>query len=131
MTVVQMRRKAVQTRPTSRKSVIRRSKRVYAIAFDLDTAIAEKMCGPNFRGVCYPKIAAVMAEHGFNRQQGSLYFGDEDSDAVKCFMVVRDLDDRFAWFGRAVRDLRMLRVDEDSDMMPILSNRLRLESTGT
>ena len=107
----------------------RKAQRVYAIAFDLDTATAEKLCGPNWRG-CYEKIALVLRQHGFARQQGSVYFGDESSDAVQCVMAIQDVDRRYAWFGRVVRDLRMLRVDEDNDLMPALNNRLRLGDDG-
>ncbi len=57
----------------------------------------------------------------------AVYFGDEDSDAVRCVVAVQDLDNRCAWFGRVVRDLRMLRVDENNDLLPALSNRLRLD----
>jgi virulence-associated protein VapD len=102
---------------------------VYAIAFDLDTATAEKMCGQSWRG-CYEKIALVFAEFGFTRVQGSVYFGDEATDAVHCVMAVQEADRRFSWFGRAVRDLRMLRVDEDNDLMPAINNRLRLGDDG-
>lgn len=98
---------------------------MYAIAFDLDTGTAEALCGSGWRN-CYAQIGLVMAEYGFARQQGSVYFGDEASDAVRCVLAVQDLDRRYSWFGRAVRDLRMLRVDEDNDLLPLLSNRLRL-----
>ncbi|RZT56821.1 virulence-associated protein VapD [Sphingomonas sp. BK036] len=98
---------------------------MYAIAFDLDTGAAEAACGSGWRN-CYAQIASVMAEYGFNRQQGSVYFGDENSDAVRCVLAVQDLDRRYAWFGRSVKDLRMLRVDEDNDLLPLLSDRLRL-----
>jgi virulence-associated protein VapD len=101
---------------------------VYAISFDLDTAAAEKLCGNGWRG-CYEKIATVFAEFGFSRVQGSVYFGDENSDAVRCVMAVQEADRRYAWFGRVTRDLRMLRVDEDNDLLPALSNRLRLDNT--
>jgi virulence-associated protein VapD len=97
---------------------------VYAIAFDLNTTAAEAACGPGWRS-CYEKIAAVLAEHGFGRQQGSVYFGDESSDAVHCVMAVQALDRRYSWFGRVVRDLRMLRVDEDNDLLPALNSELR------
>ena len=106
-----------------------RSRRVYAIAFDLDCEVAERLCGANFRGACYQKIERVLAEHGFERRQGSLFFGGEDSDAVQCVVAVQDLDRRFHWFGRAVKDLRMLRVDENNDLLPALSNRLRLDES--
>jgi len=102
---------------------------VYAIAFDLDTAAAERHCGPSWRR-CYEKISQVFAEFGFARVQGSVYFGDETSDGVQCVLAVQAADNRFAWFARCVRDLRMLRVDEDNDLMPAINRRLRLESDG-
>ncbi|NIJ34093.1 virulence factor [Sphingomonas oligoaromativorans] len=115
-----------QKRMAPPQAAYKRAKRVYAITFDLDGKIAEAMCGASWRGTCYAKIQSVFAEHGFGRVQGSVYFGDQDSDAVRCVLAVQDADRRFSWFGRAVRDLRMLRVDEDNDLLPLLSNRLRL-----
>lgn len=120
MPVIPMRNQRVKAhRPQQR------TKRVYAIAFDLNTTRAEQICGSGWRN-CYNQIAAVLAEHGFDRKQGSVYFGDESSDAVRCVMAVQDLDRRYAWFGRVVTDLRMLRVDEDNDLLPALSSELRL-----
>lgn len=113
----------VRTSPQHRSQ---RKERVYAIAFDLNSARAEKACGPNWRGSCYAQIAHVLADFGFARKQGSVYFGDHTSDAVRCVMAVQELDRRYAWFGRVVSDLRMLRVDEDNDLLPALSNELRL-----
>lgn len=123
MSVVSLNPKRAAPLPAAQK----KAKRVYAISFDLDSKTAESMCGQNWRGTCYAQIKAVMAEYGFARVQGSVYFGDADSDAVRCVLAVQDLDRRYAWFGRAVRDLRMLRVDEDNDLLPLLSNRLRLD----
>lgn len=122
--IIPMRRKSIPRATTTRKA-----RRVYAISFDLDTAAAEKLCGTSWRG-CYEKIATVFAEFGFARVQGSVYFGDENSDAVRCVMAVQEADRRFAWFGRVTRDLRMLRVDEDNDLLPALSSRLRLGDEG-
>lgn len=124
MSVIPMRAKRIP-----RATAVRKARRVYAIAFDLDTALAEKLCGTAWRG-CYEKIALVFAEFGFSRVQGSVYFGDESSDAVRCVMAVQEADRRYAWFGRVVRDLRMLRVDEDNDLMPAINNSLRLEGDG-
>jgi hypothetical protein len=62
MTLILMRSR----KPIPRPSIKRKAARVYAISFDLDTAAAEKRCGANWRN-CYPKIAAVFAEFGFDR----------------------------------------------------------------
>jgi virulence-associated protein VapD len=43
-------------------------------------------------------------------------------------MAVQEADRRFAWFAMVVRDLRMLRVDEDNDLMPVLNNQLRFDN---
>jgi virulence-associated protein VapD len=125
MSVIPMRGR----KPIPRPSAKRKATRVYAICFDLDTAAAERVCGQNWRN-CYPKIRDLFAEFGFGRVQGSVYFGDETSDAVRCVMAVQEADRRFAWFAQAVRDLRMLRVDEDNDLMPAINNRLRLDNSG-
>lgn len=117
----------VRTKRLPRASETRKATRVYAIAFDLDSAVAEKMCGPSWRGTCYAKIATIFGEFGFSRVQGSVYFGGPDSDAVRCVMAAQEADRRLPWFGRAVRDLRMLRVDEDNDLLPALNSQLRFD----
>lgn len=119
----------MHARRVPRATANRKASRVYAIAFDLDTAAAERHCGASWRG-CYEKISSVFAEFGFARVQGSVYFGDETSDGVQCVLAVQAVDQRFAWFARCVRDLRMLRVDEDNDLMPAINRRLRLEDDG-
>lgn len=104
---------------------LRKAGRVYAIAFDIDTQVAQSVLGDTWK-TCYGAIERGLALHGFSRAQGSLFFGDETSNAVTCIKAVQDLDEKHAWFGRIVKDLRMLRIDEDNDLLPALSNRLRL-----
>lgn len=104
---------------------LRKAGRVYAIAFDIDTQVAEAVMGDTWKS-CYGMIERGLAAHGFKRMQGSLYFGTPESNAVTCVIAVRDLDDRYQWFGRIIKDLRMLRIDEDNDLRPALNNRLRL-----
>jgi virulence-associated protein VapD len=100
--------------------------RVYAIAFDIDTQAAERVIGEGWKS-CYDKIDRVLSAHGFRRQQGSLFFGNEYTNAVCCVNAVQEIDTKYAWFGRVVRDLRMLRIDEDNDLLPALSNRFRFD----
>src|SRR5436305_941916 len=94
-----------------RPAPAKRTGRVYAIAFDLDSQAAERLLGSGWRS-CYDRIERVLATHSFRRQQGSLFFGDEFTNAVSCVSAVQELDIKYAWFGRIVRDLRMLRIDE-------------------
>lgn len=91
---------------------------VYAITFDLDTQTLEASYGnPSWRNA-YTDIRNVLAGHGFTWQQGSVYFGDDSVDAVRCVLAVQDLGRKFAWFHPSVRDIRMLRIEENNDLTP-------------
>lgn len=93
--------------------------RMYAMAFDLDTA-ACKRCypGANWRAA-YGDIQRVLEKRGFWTQQGSLYFSNHGR-AVAIWEAVADLNTRYPWFRHVVRDLRMLRVEENDDLLPLL-----------
>jgi virulence-associated protein VapD len=101
---------------------------VYAIAFDVNTAAAEAVLGDGWK-TCYGRIQNVLNEHGFENVQGSLYFGSPESNSVSCVMAVQALDDRFSWFSKIIRDLRMFRIDENNDLLPVLGNRLRFDQS--
>ena len=100
---------------------------MYAIAFDLDTDSAERLCGPAWR-TCHAKIAAVFAEFGFSRVQGSVYFGGDMVNAVTCVVAVIDLTNTFPWFAKSVRDIRMLRIEEQNDLAPAIQQALAMQS---
>ena len=61
-----------------------------------------------------------MEKNGFKWQQGSVYFGDESINAVNCVMVVQKLAKKFPWFSACVKDVRMLRIEENNDLMPAI-----------
>jgi virulence-associated protein VapD len=58
---------------------------------------------------------------GLDRQQGSVYFGDETVDAVRCVLAVQDLANSYAWFSPSVRDIRMLRIEDNNDLTPAIT----------
>jgi virulence-associated protein VapD len=66
----------------------------------------------------YAEIRKVLRKHGFNWQQGSVYFGDESVNAVTCVLAAMDLSASLAWFAHSVRDIRMLRIEEFNDLRP-------------
>lgn len=41
-------------------------------------------------------------------------------NAVTCVLAVQDLTRRLAWFRPAVRDMRMLRIEENNDLGPAI-----------
>lgn len=92
--------------------------RVYAIAFDMDTGTMQEEYGdPNWRKG-YAEIGEILKSHGFDdHKQGSVYFGDpERVRAVTCVVAVQDLARQLPWFTASVRDIRMLRIEEEDDL---------------
>ena len=95
---------------------------MYAIAFDLQQDILAQTYGSSTYTNAYTDIKKLLTDYGFNRQQGSVYFGDKNRkiDAVTCVMAVQELTQRFNWFAPSVKDIRMLRIEEDNDLMPAI-----------
>jgi len=94
---------------------------MYAIAFDLEQDTLSKTYGSPTYTNAYADIKRVLGSYGFTRQQGSVYFGDtEKVDAVKCVLAVQDLAKRFSWFSVSVEDIRMLRIEDNNDLMPAI-----------
>ena len=93
---------------------------MYAITFDLDTkALEQHYPAPNWRNA-YSDIATTLGSYGFERQQGSVYFGNSAVTAVTCFTATNALISTYAWFRLCVRDIRMLRIEEINDLMPVV-----------
>ncbi len=63
-------------------------------------------------------IARTLGRFGFSRQQDSVYFGDDSVDAVRCVLAVQQLARDHVWFKAPVRDIRMLRIEDNNDLMP-------------
>ena len=45
-----------------------------------------------------------------------MYFGDEKVNAVTCVVAAQKLSNTYIWFKPAVRDFRMLRIEEMNDL---------------
>ena len=94
---------------------------MYAIAFDLEQDTLSKTYGATTYTNAYSDIKRVLGKYGFSRQQGSIYFGDvEKVDAVKCVLSVLELARKFPWFSAGVEDIRMLRIEDNNDLMPAI-----------
>lgn len=94
---------------------------MYAIAFDLKVSDLEQHYTGNSYNNAYGDIKKFLSSKGFDRQQGSVYFGDPAKiDAVKCVMAVNALSQAFPWFKQCVTDIRMLRIEENNDLTPAL-----------
>ncbi|RQW44105.1 virulence factor [Novosphingobium sp. LASN5T] len=97
-----------------------RNNRVYAIAYDLNAEAA-------MRHGAYEKIARVLATHGFSRQQGSVFYGTHETQASHCFKAVLEIHRKFPWFWEVVKDMRMLRIDENDDLLSVVPQELRFD----
>ena len=65
-------------------------------------------------------IEKVFNLHGFKKQQGSMYFGSPESTAVDCTLAIMDITSAYDWFAQSVSDVRMLRVEDNNDLKPII-----------
>ena len=91
---------------------------MYAITFDMDIARMEQLyTGKSWRNG-YQEIGRILREHGFDWQQGSVYFGGENVNAVTCVLAIQDVSRKLNWFSPSVRDVRMLRIEEFNDLSP-------------
>jgi virulence-associated protein VapD len=93
--------------------------RVYAIAFDMDIESLRQHYGDTYNNA-YLEIRRILLRHGFAWQQGSVYFGGEQINAVTCVLAAMDLSRSLPWFAASVRDIRMLRIEELNDLMPAI-----------
>ena len=105
----------------------RKGGRVYAIAFDMDIEQLQTNYGDPYNNA-YLEIRRVLQRHGFAWQQGSVYFGGPDVTAATVMIAVIDLTTRLPWFAASVRDIRMLRIEELNDLMPVVE---RVAGLGT
>jgi virulence-associated protein VapD len=91
---------------------------VYALALDMDIEQLRLNYGdPNN---AYLEIRRVLEGHGFAWQQGSVYFGNASVTAVSVMVAVIDLTTQLPWFAASVRDIRMLRIEELNDLLPVV-----------
>jgi len=99
---------------------------MYAIAFDLDNSILEQTYRNTSISNAYKDIGDVLIEYGFRRQQGSVYFGGDTVNAVVCTMATMELTQKYSWFAPSVKDIRMLRIEDNNDLTPIINSVLKL-----
>jgi len=92
---------------------------VYAIAFDMDIEQLRVHFGDPSNNA-YLEIRRVLERHQFQWQQGSMYFGGPAVSAATVMVAVIDLTTNLPWFAASVRDIRMLRIEELNDLMPVV-----------
>lgn len=109
----------IKSFPLVVNSTVENKNRMYAISFDLDIESLKQAYGEPYNNA-YAEIRRALKDYKFTPQQGSLYFGDETVNAVSCVLAVQGLAKRYPWFAASVRDIRMLRIEESNDLLPVL-----------
>ena len=104
---------------------------MYAISFDLDTKVLQQSYPSASWQNAYADIGRFLRERGFGHQQGSVYFGDDSIDVVRCQLVVQEMTIEFEWFAPSVSDIRMLRIEENNDLRPAIDFALTTKSRRT
>lgn len=100
-------------------SSFKREGTVYAIAFDMDIDQLRVHYGDPCNNA-YLEIRRILERHQFSWQQGSVYFGAATVTAATVMMAVIELSTQLPWFAATVRDIRMLRIEELNDLMPVV-----------
>lgn len=98
--------------------VFKREGVVYAIAFDLDIEQVRLYYGDPYDNAFF-EIRRLLEGHQFQWHQG-LYLGSSCVTAASVMEAVIDLTTRMPWFAACVRDIRMLRIEEVNDLMPVI-----------
>ncbi|HEZ0515950.1 TPA: VapD [Neisseria meningitidis] len=70
----------------------------YLITFDMDTnCLKDNYHGNNYTNA-YSDIKTILARHGFENIQGSVYLGREDISEAHGTIAIQELTARFDWF---------------------------------
>ena len=102
------------------------SSAMYAVSFDLD-AEALQVYYPNQNWqLAQVDVTAFLKNHGFDHRKGNVFFGSQDIDSVRCQIVIQKLTLKYDWFAPSVRDIRMLRITDDNDLMPAVEFAARM-----
>ena len=95
---------------------------MFAITFDMDTTVLQASCHNALWRNANNDIGRTLRKHGFDRQQGSVCFSDGSVDAVRCVLAVQELSRDDVRFSPSVRDIRMLRIEDNNDLMPAVAS---------
>lgn len=92
---------------------------MYAVTIEIDTECLKEQYHAAYNNA-YGDIRKFMESNGFEWKQGSVYFGNTTITAVSCVLVVQKLARTYPWFTTCVKDVRMLRIEENNDLKPAI-----------
>lgn len=89
---------------------------MYAVTFNIDINCLNENNASHSK--VYEDIRKFMESNGFQWQQGSVYFGDNTINAATCVTTIQALAKSIPFFATYVKDVRMLKIVENNDLMP-------------
>ena len=93
---------------------------VYAISFDLDREVLKVSYSALSHQNATAQITRILFDEGFEDIHGAVYFGGERITAVTCVLAAQRLARELEWFSASVRDIRMLRIEDNNDLGPAI-----------
>jgi virulence-associated protein VapD len=69
----------------------------------------------------YLAIRETLERRGFREQSPNLFFGDARTTAIHCVLAVQELQCAHDWFQSSTRRIRMLRIEEVTDLLAALA----------
>ncbi|HGG9707741.1 TPA: VapD [Neisseria meningitidis] len=85
----------------------------YLITFDMDTnCLKDNYHGNNYTNA-YSDIKTILARHGFENIQDSVYLGREGISEAHGTIAIQELTARFDWFYSCISNIKFYRLESD------------------
>lgn len=85
----------------------------YLITFDMDTNCLKDNYHGNSYNNAYADIKNILARHGFENIQGSVYIGREGISEAHGTIAIQELTARFDWFYSCISNIKFYRLESD------------------
>ena len=92
---------------------------MYAIVFDLKVEDLKKYYGEPYNGA-YAETEKELDALGFEWKQGSLYVMKDGANPIATLNKAINKLAQIDWFKKSVRDIRAFKVEDWSDITPIV-----------
>lgn len=96
---------------------------MYAITFELNHDILVDTCQIEIINA-YNDMKKILNSYNFKENKSFVYFGDKNVDAIDCVIAIQELTNLLPWFSVCVQDIRMLRIEESTDLRKVIDREL-------
>lgn len=85
----------------------------YLITFDMNTECLKDNYHGNNHNNAYRDIKNILAKHGFDNIQGSVYLGHDGISEAHGTIAIQELTMRFDWFHSCISNIKFYRLESD------------------